>query len=275
MSAQLPSLDHLELIDLTVVLAEDFPCWWPAHMPYQQKTFNYFADHLEAVQPVRSRAGAYHTRWLLIDEHTGTHFDAPTHFIPPPSSGLPEAGPAGELSAERVPLGQLMGPAAVIDVSEVAEVGDAAPGESPFIEPDVIGSWESDNGELRPDDVALLRSDWDSRYRRMPEGAAYAEDVTIRRSSVGWPAPSVATMQLLLERGVRCVGTDAPTMGAAHDGVPVHVAGLSAGAVFIEGLAHLAELPPRGAWFCFAPLKVEGGTGAPGRAFALVPRGSP
>jgi isatin hydrolase len=104
MSAHLPSFDHLELIDLTVVLAEDFPCWWPAHMPYQQKTFNYFADHLEAVQPVRSRAGAYHTRWLLIDEHTGTHFDAPTHFIPSPSSGLPEAGPAGELSVEHIPL---------------------------------------------------------------------------------------------------------------------------------------------------------------------------
>jgi kynurenine formamidase len=272
MSAQLPSFEDLELVDLTVVLAEDFPCWWPAHMPYQQKTFNYFADQLEAVQPVRSRAGAYQTRWLLIDEHTGTHFDAPTHFIPPPSSGLPEAGPAGEISVERVPLRQLMGPAAVVDVSGLA---DAAPGVSPYIEPDLIRSWESDNGELRADDVVLLRSDWDSRYRRMPEGSAYAEDVTIRRSSVGWPAPSVATMQLLLERGVRCVGTDAPTMGAAHDGVPVHVAGLSAGALFIEGLAHLEELPARGAWFCFAPLKVEGGTGAPGRAFALVPKESP
>jgi kynurenine formamidase len=272
MSAQLPSFERLELVDLTVVLAEDFPCWWPAHMPYQQKTFNYFADQLEALQPVRSRAGAYHTRWLLIDEHTGTHCDAPTHFIPPPSSELPDAGPAGELSVDRIPLRQLMGPAAVIDVSGLA---DAAPGESPYIEPEVIRSWETEHGELRPDDVVLLRSGWDTYYRRMPEGRAYSEDATVGRSSSGWPAPSVATMRLLLERGVRCVGTDAPTMGAAHDGVPVHVAGLSAGAVFIEGLAHLGDLPPRGAWFCFAPLKVEGGTGAPGRAFALVPRESP
>jgi kynurenine formamidase len=272
MSAEVPSFEGFELVDLTVVLAEDFPCWWPAHMPYQQKTFNYFADQLQDLQPVRSRAGAYHTRWLLIDEHTGTHFDAPTHFIPPPSSGLPDAGPAGELSVDRVPLEQLMGPAAVVDVSELA---DAAPGQSPYIEPDVIRSWETEHGELRADDVVLLRSGWDSRYRRMPEGSAYSEDVTVRRSSVGWPAPSVPTMDLLLERGVRCVGTDAPTMGAAHDGVPVHVAGLSAGAVFIEGLAQLEELPARGAWFCFAPLKVEGGTGAPGRAFALVPTGSP
>jgi kynurenine formamidase len=43
--------------------------------------------------------------------------------------------------------------------------------------------------------------------------------------------------------------------------------------VFIEGLTNLAALPSRGAWVCFAPLKVEGGSGAPGRAFAFVPRG--
>src|SRR6266508_4288212 len=139
MSAQLPSFERFELVDLTVVLAEDFPCWWPAHMPYQQKTFNYFADQLQAPQPVRSRAGAYHTRWLLIDEHTGTHFDAPTHFIPPPGSGLPEAGEAGEVSADRVPLEQLIGPAAVIDAPEEA---DAAPGTSPFIEPGDVRAWE-------------------------------------------------------------------------------------------------------------------------------------
>jgi isatin hydrolase len=262
-------LAQYELVDLTLLLAEDLPCWWPAHMPYQQKTFNYFADQLQALQPVRSRAGAYHTRWLLIDEHTGTHFDAPTHFIPPPDSGLAEAGSAGELSADRVPLDQLMGPAAVIDAPDVA----AAPGTSPYIDSGALQAWEAEHGELRPNEVVLLRSGWDERYRRMPDGSAYAEDVTLTRSASGWPAPSVDAMRLLLERGVRCVGTDAPTMGAAHDGVPVHVAGLSAGAVFIEGLTNLAALPPRGAWFCFAPLKVEGGTGAPGRAFAFVPRG--
>ncbi len=262
-------LAQYELVDLTLLLAEDLPCWWPAHMPYQQKTFNYFADQVQALQPVRSRAGAYHTRWLLIDEHTGTHFDAPTHFIPPPDSGLPEAGSAGELSADRVRLDQLMGPAAVVDAAGGA---DAAPGTSPYVEPDAVLAWETKHGELHPNEIVLLRSGWDEHYRRMPDGSAYAEDVTVNRSASGWPAPSVDAMRLLLERGVRCVGTDAPTMGAAHDGVPVHVAGLSAGAVFVEGLTNLAALPPRGAWFCFAPLKVEGGTGAPGRAFAFVPR---
>jgi isatin hydrolase len=259
-----------ELVDLTLVLAEDFPCWWPAHMPYQQKTFNYYADRPQDPQPLRARAGAYQTRWLLIDEHTGTHFDAPTHFIPPPDSGLPEAGPAGELSVDRVPLDQLMGPAAVIDAP--ADHHPAEPGTSPYIEPEAVVSWEAELGEVGPGDVVLFRTGWDRRYQRSSGGRDYVEDVIVHHSAPGWPAPSVPTMRLLLERGVHCVGIDAPTMGAAHDGVPVHVTGLSAGAVFVEGLSNLAALPRRGAWFCFAPLKLEHGTGAPGRAFAFVPK---
>jgi isatin hydrolase len=261
--------ENSDVVDLTLVLAEDLPCWWPAHMPYQQKTFNYYSDQLEGPQAVLSRAGAYQTRWLLIDEHTGTHFDAPTHFIPPPDSGLPEAGPAGELSVERIPLDQMMGPAAVIDAPADA---DAEPGVSPFIEPDAVLGWEAEHGQLRRGDVVLFRSGWDGRYRRSPDGGDYLADVIVHCRQPGWPAPAVETMELLLERGVRCVGTDGPTMGAAHEGVPVHVAGLSGGAVFVEGLANLDALPARGSWFCFAPIKLERGTGAPGRAFAFVGR---
>lgn len=72
---------------------------------------------------------------------------------------------------------------------------------------------------------------------------------------------------------VRCVGTDAPSMGPAHDGQPVHVHGLSGGAVFVECLTGLDAVPARGARFCFLPLKVRDGTGAPGRAVAWVPSG--
>ena len=256
-------------VDLSVVVSEDRPCWWPAHIPYQQKTFNYFENRPEDPQPVWSRAGAYHTRILIIDEHTGTHFDAPTHFIPPPGSGLPDEGPPGEVWAEKVPLTQLMGPAAVIDAGDLPP---AEPGTSPCIPPDTVRDWEATHGDLRAGDVVLLRSGWDAHYRPLPEGSAYCEDVLVHQSAPGWPAPEVETMALLLERGVRCVGTDGPTIGPAHDGAPVHVFGLSRGAVFVELLTNLDALPPRGAWFCFAPLKLAYGTGAPGRAFALVPK---
>ena len=56
-----------------------------------------------------------------------------------------------------------------------------------------------------------------------------------------------------------------------EDGVAAHAVGLPGGMVFIECLANLCELPPRGAMFVFLPLKVTRSSGAPGWAIALVP----
>jgi len=256
-----------EVVDLSLLLAEDLPCYWSTHQPFQHKTWNWFATRRSAAGNVYQRGGPYATRWLALDEHTGTHVDAPCHFVPPPDSGLPDAGPAGAITVADVPLTQLIGPAAVIDAP--AAVG--APGESPLIEPGVVTEWERAHGELAAGDVVLFRSGWDRHYLPGPDGADYVHNVVVTGGSPGWPAPSVSTMELLLSRGVRCVGTDGVSMGPAQDGRPVHVAGLSAGAVFVECLAGLSGLPARGALFCFLPLRVEGGTGGPGRAIAFRP----
>jgi len=261
--------DGCRLIDLTLLVAENLPCWWSTHMPFQHKTFNYFADRDDDAAPLLCRAGPYQTRWLLMDEHTGTHVDAPAHFIPPPGSGLPHAGEAGLVTVDKVPLGQLAGPAAVIDVP--ADLPGAAPGVSPVIGPGLLREHERRHGPVGPGTVVLFRTGWDRHYRPGADGSRYCFDALVARSGPGWPAPEVPVMAELLDRGVRCVGTDAPSMGSAHDGAPVHVAGLSRGAVFVEALAGLAQLPPRGAYFQFTPLKVAGGTGAPGRAVAWLP----
>lgn len=259
-----------EVIDLSLLLAEDLPCYWGTHLPFQHKTWNWFATRRDPAANVHSRSGPYATRWMAIDEHTGTHVDAPNHFIPPDGSGLPYAGPAGAISVEHVPLDQLMGPAAVIDVTALAGIG-GQPGVSPLIEPERVIAWEEEHGRLRPDEVVLFRTGWDQRYQRGTAGQDYVYEVVVTQRRPGWPAPDVPVMELLLERGVRCVGIDAPSMGPAHEGQPVHVCALRTGAVFVECLTGLNHLPARGAWFCFLPLKVEGGTGSPGRAVAWVP----
>ncbi|MEC3980507.1 cyclase family protein [Amycolatopsis sp. H20-H5] len=260
-------LSRCEVIDLSVPVAEDLPCFWPGHQPFQHKTSNWFTAEHRPSGNVRSR-GPYTTRWLALDEHTGTHFDAPSHFIPPPGSGLPDAGERGAITAAAVPPAQLMGPAAVLDVSGVS---GSEPGTSPLVGPDSLLAWESAHGELRTGDVVLLRTGWDSRYRRGSDGDGYLHDVVVTGRRPGWPAPAAETIELLLARGVRCTGTDAPSMGAAHDPRPAHVAGLGGGMVFVEALTGLAALPARGAWFCFLPLRLEDGSGAPGRAVALRP----
>src|SRR6476661_8228177 len=83
------------VVDLTVAVAQELPCAWPTHMPFQSKLYNYFADNPNQNQPTWGFRGPYHTAVLTIDEHCGTHIDAPSHFIPPPGSGLPNAGEIG------------------------------------------------------------------------------------------------------------------------------------------------------------------------------------
>ncbi len=258
------------MVDLTLLLAEELPCWWSTHMPFQHKTFSYFDDRGDDACRLldRSGDGEYQTRWLLLDEHTGTHVDAPAHFIPAPGTGLDGAGDMGSVTVEQIPLDQLTGPAVVIDVAEDLP---GSPGVSPVITPAHIEEFEGRNGRLGAGDVVLFRTGWDSRYRPGRDGSAYCFDPLVLRSVPGWPAPEPPAMRLLVERGVRCVGTDSPSMGSTHDGGPVHREGLGAGVAFVEALSRLHQLPTRGAHFVFAPLNLARGTGAPGRAFAWLP----
>lgn len=97
------------------------------------------------------------------------------------------------------------------------------------------------------------------------------------RSSVGqrpgWPALDPEAAILLAERGVSTIGIDAPSMGAAEDGAPVHQEALSRGLLFVEMLTQLESLPVRGALFVFLPLKIAGASGGSGRAVALLASG--
>ena len=257
-----------KVVDLSVLVSEELPASWPTHIPFQHKIWNYFAPRPDLPQPLRS-SFPYQTRWLIIDEHCGTHFDAPTHFIPPPDSGLPWASEAGVESGDRVPLEDLMGPAAVIDVRHLKELG--ADGVSPRITPDHIRHWEKQHGTLKPGDVVLLWTGWDEFYVPAPQGNRYCFDPLILQKGPGWPAPSTETIIYLHERGVRTLGIDAPSIGASHDGAPAHWEGLSRRMRYVELLTNLATLPPRGALFIFLPLKIKGSTGGPGRAIAILP----
>lgn len=262
------ALRSARIVDLSVTVASDLPAAWPSHMPFQTKVWNYFAPLVERQGPVASTA-PYQTRFWIIDEHTGTHFDAPNHFVPPPGSGLPWAGPAGEETGDRVPVRDLMGPAVVVDASELA--GQGNDGESPWITRAFLESWERREGSLAPDDVVLLRTGWDRKYLAGPEGDAYSRAPLVHGRGPGWPAPEAAAIVHLFERGVRCVGIDAPSIGASHLGAPAHQEGLSRRMRYVEELTGLDKLPTRGAFFLFLAPKVAGATGGPGRAIALLP----
>ena len=257
------------VVDLTVALSEGLPTAWPTHMPFQRKLFNYFANDLDQYQPSYGYRGPYHTAFLIIDEHAGTHIDAPSHFIPPPDTSFANAAEIGNITLEKLDLKKMMGPAAVIDLTVLT--GQGGPGISPEILPEHITAWEAEYGTLQPEDIVLFRTDWDQFYLPMPEGSAYVTDPFLHQTKPGWPTPGIPTLQLLLDRGVTTIGLDGVSVGSSHDGVPPHVFGLGKGMMYIELLANLKSLPARGAFFIFLPIKIEGGSAGPGRAVALIP----
>ncbi|MGH3088752.1 MAG: cyclase family protein [Rubrobacteraceae bacterium] len=261
-------LNSSRVVDLSLTLSERLPGTWPGHMNFAHHNWNWFAEVDGPTGKTRS-AAPYQTNFIVVDEHCGTHFDAPTHFIPPPDSGLPWASELGSQTGDKVPLDDLMGPAAVIDVRYLADKGE--PGISPFIEPEHIESWEDENGSLREGEVALFWTGWDRYYVEGEEGEKYMSGSLVTGEFPGWPAPSPEAAIYLHERGVKCVGIDAPSIGSAHDGVPVHQEGLSRGMRYVEILTNLDRLPARGAHFVFLPIKVADSSGGPGRAVAFLP----
>jgi kynurenine formamidase len=234
-----------ELVDLSLPLAEDLPCAWPTHQPYARTLTK------------RHEVDGYHTAWLQIDEHTGTHVDAPSHSLD------------GGGSIDELPLPSVVGPARVVGVTDLR--GTCAPGESPLVGKELIERHERDHGSIEAGTVVLLHTAWDRHFAAGAAGTAYVRAPRMDRSTPGWPAPDVPAIELLLDRGVRCLGTDAPTIGPLQDAVNVHRAGLAHGMAFVEGLTALERLPPRGAFFVCLPLKVVGGSAAPARAVAFLP----
>src|SRR5215217_8029170 len=128
-------LSVARVVYLSITVSERLPGTWPGHMTYAHHNWNWFAEVDGPTGMTRSSA-PYQTNFFVIDEHCGTHFDAPTHFVPPPGSGLYLAGPLGDQTGDMVPLEDLMGPAVVIDVRFLADTGE--PGVSPFITADHV-----------------------------------------------------------------------------------------------------------------------------------------
>jgi kynurenine formamidase len=244
------------IVDLSVLLSPNYPCWWPGLAEYQNSPYREIGP-----DPWRSNI-------TIIDEHTGTHFDAPPHWIPPAASGLPHATTYGDVTVEKVPTWMLAGEACVIDVSALLD--KSANGVSPVITADMVKNWETNNRALGPGDIVLFRSGYDDKYyKQLPEGRRLLAEPT-EGSAPAFPGPDVPCIDYIVSTGVRTIGIDSPSMGPFPGAADTHWAGLGAGAIYVEQLVNLGSLPATGSFFAFLPLKLEGAGGAPGRAVAIT-----
>lgn len=247
--------------DLSLLVSPKLPCVWPVGMMPHSVTL------------VRSFGpGPYHRDLIAIDEHTGTQWDAPAHFVPPPDSGLPGAGPMGLITSEKVPAWQFCGEACVIDVSQHRD--DASPGGSFLIKPEHVQAWEKQYRPLGPGDAVLFRSGYsDQYYQPFPQGERFVQ-TALRKQTPGWPAPTADTMIYLGSRGVKMLGLDGASMGPLPDlAVATHQAGGKLGMIWTECLTGLGPLPATGAFHAFLPAKHAGGSGGECRAFAITEPG--
>jgi kynurenine formamidase len=188
-------------------------------------------------------------------EHGGTHLDAPIHFA---KDGL---------TADRIPVDQFIGPAVVLDVSAQA----ARNADYRLTRADVL-AWEKAHGAIPRGAIVVLRTGWAMRW---PDAKGYLGDNTPGDASrLHFPSYGEDAARLLVaDRKVSALGADVASIdyGASKDFI-VHQVAARAGVLGLENLANVGVLPARGATIIALPMKIEGGSGGPLRAIALVPR---
>jgi kynurenine formamidase len=243
-------LATIEVIDLTAPLQAETPI---IQLPPPFGNTSPFS--LQEISRYDDRGPAWYWNNITTGEHTGTHFDAPVHWV---------TGRDGEDIAQ-VPVDRLIAPAVVLDFS-----AEAAADPDFLLEVEHVRQWESQHGSLPDGGWLLYRTGWDVR------SGSQEEFLNASESGPHTPGVSVecarwlATESPLLGFGVETVGTDA---GAAHSfdpPFPCHAALLGAGKYGLTQLQNLARLPATGAVLIAGPLPITGGSGSPCRAIALV-----
>jgi kynurenine formamidase len=198
---------------------------------------------------------AWYWNILHLGEHTGTHFDAPVHWVT--GKDLPDN------RCDTIPAGRFVGPACVIDVS-----ADAAQDPDFLLTPDRIRSWEAEHGRVPAGAWVLLRTDWSRRT----DPAVF---LNVAEDGPHTPGFRKDASELLVDRdilgvGVETVGTDAGQASTFDPPFPNHGIMHGAGKFGLASLTNLDRLPPTGALVVAAPLKIVDGSGSPLRVLAFV-----
>jgi kynurenine formamidase len=211
---------------------------------------------IEAISKYDSNGPAWYWNTLRFGEHTGTHFDAPIHWI----TGRDLPGNA----CDSIPVRRFVGPACVIDVTkEVSASPDF------LLTRGGIEAWERECGRIPPGAWVLMRTDWSKRT----EPASFLNVAADGPHTPGFDAG--ASRMLAHERdvlgvGVETIGTDAGQAGGFDPPFPNHSIMHGAGKFGLASLCNLDQLPPTGAIVIAAPLKIVRGSGSPLRVLAIV-----
>jgi kynurenine formamidase len=242
----------VEVIDLTAPLTSTTPV---LQLPEPFANTRPFALH--ELSRYDERGPAWYWNDITTGEHTGTHVDAPNHWV----TGRDGADVAS------IPPRHLVAPAVVLDASE-----QAAADPDFLLSSDHIQQWTKTHGPLPDGGWLLYRTGWDERsdsqerFLNANETGPHTPGVSVECAR--WLAEESPVMGI----GTETVGTDAGTAHSFDPPFPCHAAMLGAGKYGLTQLQNLASLPATGVVLIVTPLPITGGSGSPCRALALVDR---
>ncbi len=226
-----------EVFDLTHTFSPRLPVF-PAFKPMQiRERFSIAKDGFFAQE-------------LTFDEHTGTHIDAPAHFV------------ANAVSVDRLPADQLIAPLVVVSIA-----GRAGKNADATLTVDDLRGWEKRNGRIPPGAFVAMHSGWDARVDAPARFLNRDRKGTMHAPGFG----EAAARFLVQERDIVGVGVDTLSLDiAAAQKFVAHLALLGAGKYGVELMANLGKVPASGATIIVGAPKHEGGTGGPVRVLAVV-----
>jgi kynurenine formamidase len=240
----------IRVIDLTQTLSQEFPTIVLPPELGQCAPFR-----MEEVSRYDERGPAWYWNNISLGEHTGTHFDAPIHWIS--GKDLPNN------AVDTINVEKFIAPAAVIDCSKQCAANPDFALTIAFIE-----QWEARHGKIEPGSWVLLRTDWSKR--------TYPDYAGLRDDGAHTPGPEPAAVKWLIEQrdvhgfGTETIGTDFGQGHHFNPPYPAHFYMHGKGRFGLQCLTNLDLLPPKGAVIVAAPLKIKGGSGSPLRVLALV-----
>jgi kynurenine formamidase len=212
---------------------------------------------IDVISKYDDKGPAWYWNTLRLGEHTGTHFDAPIHWI----TGKDRPNNA----CDTIPARQFIGPACVIDVTR-----DAEKNPDFLLTPERIESWEKEHGRIPRGAWVLLRTGWSRRT----DAADFINAGADGPHSPGFDARAskmLAEDRDVLGVGVETSGTDAGQAGTFTPPFPNHTIMHGAGKFGLASLSNLDKLPATGAVVIAAPLKIVNGSGSPLRVIAIAP----
>ena len=224
------------VVALTHTLTHDFPTYFGKQQFFDEDVFTYAKNK-------------FNLKSLRVNEHTGTHIDAPLHFTD------------GGTSIDEVPVESLVCPLAIVDIQEKADANADAQ-----VTPDDLKAWIAKHGPI-PEGACVAQN---AGWQKLLGSAKFrnADD----KGKMHFPAFHVEAAKMLLEEAkIAGLGVDTLSIdyGLSADFV-THYTWLPTNRWAVENMANLDQLPPTGATLVVGAPKHKGGTGGPCRLIALV-----